>query len=79
MSRINLHFRIIYRKMYSTLTGDTMKDERKIRANKQKASYDERMKALGLVKMCIWVSPFDDEHMKNQGRLSRKRHMKRLK
>ena len=56
-----------------------MRDERKIRANKQKASYDERMKSLGLVKMCIWVSPFDDEHMKNQGRLSRKRHMKRLK
>jgi len=56
-----------------------MKDERKIRTNKQKASYDERMKAQGLIKSCYWISPDDTAAFSRKAEISREKHIKRQK
>lgn len=48
--------------------------------NKTKqSSYDDNMKAKGLVKTCIWARPQDLNKIKNEGRLSRKRNDKEAK
>ena len=44
----------------------------------KQSTYDDKMKAKGLVKTCIWISPDDFYKITNEGRLSRKRHDKRM-
>jgi len=65
--------------MYSTLIGASMKDNKIIKANQAKASYDERMKADGFIKSCYWINPKDAGAFSRKAEISREKMFRGVK